>query len=652
MKHAPPDTGILSSPGYMRSGSDLDPSPPYQHQQSNWNASAPQVRSVLGFDALVHAASEERRKIASDRPERSSSSSSLSSSPFPAPIAEHQPRMQYSNSHDPLPGSSLQQPTRRGPAFLNSQHIKRSISEDTSPRRYSTLVEPGRGPTQTSTLSATHDKEYHTNPSRHRHSDALVSLDSHVTRGDYPTLDSRPGSSPHTSRSHSNVYKDLSSEQPPSFSHQNGHRSDPTQRTQARDVRSDALGTRANSDSNGHSLTRLLVPEEAQRPNKKRRRSSSPSRVYNSGRISPSNYNDDDAERTRLKRDRKRMETGELGFGRAPVAPKPGTNSPTQRPAESKSFHLLSEHEGSAVHPRSLAAADRPAVTPRQVHPPPARRLPPGSSTGRVIAAKKLLDDGGVEARVQTKNIDISVRSPSSAETSLASRDDTGDKRLESVGVDNTQERSFKEEDADDWFLKQFDEAAESERRRRPSHEPAFISERHLSGSVPIITAAKLKLSVSPPPPPAEPTSATAMSDVEQELVEAIGISEDVKMPGNSMPEATVEADVVDLAVAEALGEDTVMNDANAEVDNELLRLVDDQSASSHRLSSARASLGADHSSRPESPSGYAPSQTSTPDRESMPPPANMDASKTGKKVATTKGAKKVRLTTSLLAYM
>jgi hypothetical protein len=122
------------------------------------------------------------------------------------------------------------------------------------------------------------------------------------------------------------------------------------------------------------------------------------------------------------------------------------------------------------------------------------------------------------------------------------------------------------------------------------------------------------------------------MEDVDQDIFDSIGDTYNDDTRGDTRDGGN-EDDELSMAVAETFGES--IEDNGMEMDDELLRLVEDYPSNS--------ALPSGSVSRPESPSTVDHSHASTPDPESMQPPAPVDASGPRKKVAaSTAGAKKV----------
>ncbi|KAG5648028.1 hypothetical protein DXG03_007063 [Asterophora parasitica] len=353
------------------------------------------------------------------------------------------------------------------------------------------------------------------------------------------------------------------------------------------------------------SLEPVSTAEPSVHTNKKRRYSDSPSQSQL--------HSLSVEEQERLHREREKMVTSGLGYGR----PEPAVNAVSAGPKKPGSGH------GHSRKPMTLAAlmspdssrervhvtsADVPATESlRDGHPvrsPPGRRSPPGSQSGRAKAARKSEEVDRNLHDLTSHAVPEKPRLVEKEETKKTPHRPVTDVPATATSAIGTGPPKPKlrppppapppppppppplkatEDDAHEWFLEHFDEvnapaASEPSPPRAPPTPPAPTSlapsARHLSGS----PAPKKRT----PTPTTMPEAAVAL---EQELEDLIADPE----PPVSKTEPDMDMDV-DLAVTELVAktleaDDTKVEDTGMEVDveDELLSLLDDRPASSRR---------------------------------------------------------------------
>ncbi|GLB36191.1 putative PHD-finger [Lyophyllum shimeji] len=329
----------------------------------------------------------------------------------------------------------------------------------------------------------------------------------------------------------------------------------------------------------------MLAGEGSSYPNKKRRYSDSPIHSISA-----------DA-KERLHREREKMEAGELGYGRPEPAVSASSSGP-RRPGSGSGHarkHLglveliTTDREGERI---PISSGTLSAVEGgREAHrlfSPHGRRSPPGSQEGRARAARKseevehtLLDRVSSVGPAQAKAPDKEEKKK------LQSRLPTESAQIPEPGSPKTKSRppapppppppldKAREEDAHEWFLEHFDE-----------YNAPSLKEHSPRGASPTLPVSALlpsgrSTSGSPAPNERTPTPSTmpeAAVALEQELEELVDPPKRV-----SKVEPDIDMDV-DLAVTELVAETLETDDAKTEdigmevdVEDELLSLVDDR---------------------------------------------------------------------------
>ncbi|KNZ71395.1 Nucleosome-remodeling factor subunit BPTF [Termitomyces sp. J132] len=372
-------------------------------------------------------------------------------------------------------------------------------------------------------------------------------------------------------------------------------------------------------------------------------------------------------EQERIQREREKMVTGDLGYGR----PEPIINSGNPGPSRPDSSHgqgvmpegregnlqLSTPHDGKSRDSSPPEGGLR-LITPHR------RRSPPGSQSGRALAAKKTeevelsLHDLLPQAPEPIQPPEIERKSPlqEREKAALHEKKETKKRTPSQTMVDHStlaeprpskKQRTVSvasapkaaEEDAHEWFLEHFDDYNEPRQSRllspRDQSPPARPSppSRHSS-----------RARTRTPTPSAMPDAADAL---EQELEELL------PDPPQISKVEPMEVDLVTELVAETLdADDAKIEDVGMEVDveDELLSLLDDQPTSRRTITkSAKVPPSTVKPPPPSgtsggrhiSPSGMSPVSVPSPathvpptgrsasarpasERESMPPPTSV----------------------------
>ena len=385
---------------------------------------------------------------------------------------------------------------------------------------------------------------------------------------------------------------------------------------------------------NAPAPSQLHVGHIASHPDKKRRYSDSP--YISSG------------EAERLHYEREKMAPGDLGYGRldtamstSSLAPRPPSNHGNGRKHLALSELVAINREREWPNPTNTSTTMEPMHDGRSLGSPLGRRSPPGSQIGRARAARKSDEtypdrqQPTMEKELPSENEDKKISSPLNLQVHHPPPPPDEVSRLElkhSPPLAHSPLPPSKphEEDAHEWFLEHFDEY--SGPRQSTQHPPPSLPSPIAPSKSPVPKKKML-------PPVTMPEAAVAL---ERELEELV-----VSQPMKVEQEIDIDMDV-DLAVSELVAETLEVHDPKAEhvamevdVEDELLSLVDDRPID--RCSSYHASTSSKHPPplqsideskimRPRSPSATAPFAPSPPvsrqpsnrpssDRGSMPPP-------------------------------
>ena len=423
---------------------------------------------------------------------------------------------------------------------------------------------------------------------------------------------------------------------PNSISYNGGRRSDPGLLHRPVPL----LQSGPRSYPNAPATSQLHVGHIAH-PDKKRRYSDTP--YISSG------------EDERLHYEREKMAPGDLGYGRldnamstSSLAPRPPSKHGNGRKHLALAELIATSHEREWSSPINTSPAMEPTHDGRGLGSPLGGRSPPGSQIGRARAARK-----SDEAHPDRQQPIMENESPSENEDKKTSSSPLNPQvhsppsEVSRLGLKHSPPLTHsplapskpKEEDAHEWFLEHFDEYSGSRPRQSTRHPPSSPRSPVVPSKSPVPKKKML-------PPITMPEAAVAL---ERELEELV-----VTQPMKIEQEIDIDMEV-DLAVSELVAETLEVNDPKAEdvamevdVEDELLSLVDDRPtdrrSSYHALTSSKRqpsfqSTDESKIARPCSPSVTAPFAPSPPvsrqpsnrpssDRGSMPPPPVMALSK------------------------
>ncbi|KAG5653072.1 hypothetical protein H0H81_002452 [Sphagnurus paluster] len=397
------------------------------------------------------------------------------------------------------------------------------------------------------------------------------------------------------------------------------------------------------------------IPDRHSYPSKKRRYSDSP--VHS---ISPD-------EKDRLHREREKMLTGDLGYGR----PEPSTAAAPKPPSSGNPHGRKHLGIGELLSP--ARETDRiqlvhtplpPPVEPvRETHVPVnththGRRSPPGSQSGRAKAARKpeevvqsplkpvpqVVPEKRPSPEIEEKKVPVSPPPPPPPPVP-----EPTPPKPKSRHAPTPPPKPAKptEEDAHEWFLEHFDEYnAPAASHPSPPHAPPTPP--------PPASLSPSRSHRSRSPVPTKQPVPEAVVSLDQELEELIA---DPVLPSKVEPDMDID---VDLAVTELVAETLEADDIkdadtgmDVDVEDELLSLLDDRPVA--RRSAASSSTPGSSSSKPPapprpgsnsarhaSPSAMSPASVASPapgfltpavrpsstrptsERGSMPPPASV----------------------------
>ena len=629
------------------------------------------TRLFNGLDALVHAATEERRRlsggnIATESPLPSRASPVEPSSPAHQFHPSRHDRHRVSDDHGHSPSQQLPiarhspitsslhtilspAPPTQSPIYPSLQHRQHASHEgsnthlspiDDSPYRSSQAVLPSPREIQSPRHHPEQGKHMqHIELQRQRqHHDQLLRQEQHqFIRERHNQIEALVTQGPSVPSPLEGTSQPRPLPSPSPIIYSGGRRSDPGLLHGSLPFVQPGLRSYPNTPA----TSQLYVDHITSHPDKKRRYSDSPSYISSGG---------DD----RLHYEREKMASGDLGYGRPDTAP--STSSFTPRPPSNhgngrKHLALVELIATNREREWSNSTNTSPAVEPmhdgRGLGSPLGRRSPPGSQIGRARAARKsdepypdrqqpVMENGlpseNEDKKSSSPPVNPQVHPPPSEDSRLVL------KHSPPLAHSPLPSRP-QEEDPHEWFLEHFDEYSGSRPRQPTQHSPSSLPNPIAPSKSPVPKKKML-------PPITMPEAAVAL---ERELEELV-----VTKPTKVEQEIDIDMEV-DLAVSELVAETLEVHNPKAEdvvmevdVEDELLSLVDDRPVD--RRSSYHASLPSKHlpSLQPSdeskivgpcSPSVTAPfvpspsvsrqpSNRPPSDRGSMPPPPVMALSK------------------------